>query len=131
MAGDIPVGKRVCCSPRCPFVSEVVTELGPMCRDHSRPLLFPVLKPRWGMGKSAGFADAPDHVPWEFVKPHERQARANHGGQSLARLAERGGLSVDELVAVLEDRAWDRAVSADRPANVARLRQLLREWIER
>lgn len=102
-----------------------------MCRDHSRPLLFPVLKPKWGMGKSAADGDAPDYVPWEFVKPHERRAQSNHGGQTLRRLAERGGLSADELVAVLEDRAWDRAVAADRPASVARLRQLLREWIER
>ena len=32
--------------------------------------------------------------PWALLEPHEAQARANHGGQSLKRLAERGGLGV-------------------------------------
>lgn len=45
-------------------------------------------------------------VPWGMVAPHERQARTNHGGQSLERLNERGGLDPTELVAVLEDRPW-------------------------
>lgn len=45
-------------------------------------------------------------VPLSFVEPHESQAKHNHGGQSLQRLAERGGLSPAELVAVVEDRKW-------------------------
>jgi hypothetical protein len=44
-------------------------------------------------------------VPWEIVAPHERQADRNHG-QTLRRLAERGGLSLCELAAVLEDRKY-------------------------
>lgn len=44
-------------------------------------------------------------VPWEMVAEHEAQARHNHD-QSLARLAERGGLDAAEAVAVLEDRDW-------------------------
>ena len=39
-------------------------------------------------------------MPWEFVAPHEQQALQNHK-QTLARLAERGGLSPGELVAVV------------------------------
>lgn len=35
-------------------------------------------------------------VPWRMVEPYEAQAVLNHG-QSLARLAERGGLSPREL----------------------------------
>ena len=42
----------------------------------------------------------PRSVPWAFVAPHEAQARANHD-QTLERLAERGGLSPSELVAVV------------------------------
>ncbi len=34
-------------------------------------------------------------VPWEFMAPHEAQARKNHG-QTLERLAERGGLGCAE-----------------------------------
>jgi hypothetical protein len=44
-------------------------------------------------------------VPYQLLESHAAQAQANHG-QPLARLAERGGLTVDEVVAVLEDRPW-------------------------
>jgi hypothetical protein len=42
----------------------------------------------------------PDSIPWEAISEHEPQARANHG-QSLDVLAQRGGLSPYELLAVL------------------------------
>jgi hypothetical protein len=42
-------------------------------------------------------------VPWDLVAPHERRARTNHG-QSLDRLAERGGLSPGELWVLVHDR---------------------------
>lgn len=41
-------------------------------------------------------------VRWELLAPHEAQAVKNHG-QSLARLAERGGLSPAEAYCVLHD----------------------------
>jgi hypothetical protein len=44
-------------------------------------------------------------IPWEMIAPHGRQAFRNHD-QTLERLAERGGLSPGEAVAVLEDRKW-------------------------
>ena len=49
--------------------------------------------------------DAPA-VPWSIIAPCERQASINHGEQTLERLAERGGLSASEAVAVLECRRW-------------------------
>ena len=39
-------------------------------------------------------------VPWEVMAPHESQCQRNHG-QSLKRLAERGGLSSSEAWAVV------------------------------
>jgi len=42
-------------------------------------------------------------IPWSLIAPHEQQAQLNHGGQTLKRLAERGGLDALEAVAVLED----------------------------
>ena len=66
----------------------------------------------------------PKTVPWALVAPHEAQARRNHD-QTLRRLAERGGLSPDELVAVLEDRRWERM---DRAAAVARLNELVQQF---
>ena len=45
-------------------------------------------------------------LPWRFLAPHEAQAKANHGGQSLNRLAARGGLSVCEAYFIALDRRY-------------------------
>lgn len=45
------------------------------------------------------------YVPWAKIASHESQAQKNHY-QSLELLASRGGLSMSELAAVLEDRPW-------------------------
>lgn len=47
-----------------------------------------------------------DAIPWEVIAPHEEQAHINHG-QSLERLAERGGLSYREMYAVLRNKKFD------------------------
>lgn len=60
-------------------------------------------------------------IPWSLIAPHEEQAERNHR-QSLERLAERGGLSPCEAVAVLEDRPW-RAMPPG--AAATRLRELI------
>ncbi len=44
-------------------------------------------------------------IPWSLIEPHEKQAHANHG-QTLQRLAERGGLDVGEALAIIEGRRW-------------------------
>jgi len=44
-------------------------------------------------------------IPWSVIAPCERQAKANHG-QSLERLAKRGGLGADEAVDVLMGWRW-------------------------
>lgn len=41
-------------------------------------------------------------LPWRFLHPHERQALENHR-QTLATLARRGGLSIEEAYCVLKD----------------------------
>ena len=41
-------------------------------------------------------------VPWEVMIPHEQSAQRRHG-QSLQRLAERGGLSAGEAWCILND----------------------------
>ena len=43
----------------------------------------------------------PNHVPYDFVKQYEEQAKKNHCGQDIARLNERGGLSWKELYYVI------------------------------
>lgn len=46
-------------------------------------------------------------APWELMIAHEKQALKNHS-QTIQRLAERGGLSPCEAVAVIEDRPYSR-----------------------
>lgn len=74
------------------------------------PKLFPILR---SYEERRKFPEVPDSLPWEFLEPHERQALRNHGGQTLARLAERGGLGVCEALAVVEGRAWSPMVPVD------------------
>jgi len=45
------------------------------------------------------------YIPWAMLAPHEDQAQQNHG-QSLERLAERGGLAPEEACDVLLGRHW-------------------------
>ena len=45
-------------------------------------------------------------VPWSVVEPHREQAQRNHD-QTLERLAERGGLGIEELTAILADQHWN------------------------
>lgn len=59
-------------------------------------------------------------LPWSLLAPHERQAQANHG-QTLERLAERGGLGLCEAVAILEDRRWRRMPRAEANAELVRI----------
>ena len=46
-------------------------------------------------------------IPWALISGHEDQAQTNHG-QSLTRLAERGGLGPSEAVVIIQDRLWRR-----------------------
>lgn len=51
-------------------------------------------------------------IPWWFIASHEAQAKLNHD-QTLERLAERGGLSPTEALAVLEDRRFPWKLDAE------------------
>jgi rubrerythrin len=51
-------------------------------------------------------------IPWALIAPHEARARTNHD-QTLERLAERGGLSACEAIAVLDERRWRTMSSPD------------------
>lgn len=62
--------------------------------DSIKPRMFPI-------------QDGPS-IPWSVIEPFDFQCQRNHGRQTLERIAERGGLSVLEAIAVLQAREWDR-----------------------
>lgn len=45
-------------------------------------------------------------IPWAFIAPHEAQAQRNHGGQTLERLASRGGLGASEVIDIVKGVRW-------------------------
>jgi hypothetical protein len=68
-------------------------------------------------------------VPWAFLAPHEPQARANHG-QTLERLAARGGLGVSEMLDIVRGQRWSTNWNRTR-SDVeleTELRQLVDAW---
>lgn len=91
------------------------------------PVTFPVLWQSLSPADEERLKEAgvPRSVPWAFVAPHERQAQDNHG-QPVVRLAQRGGLSPAELLAVVTGRQW-REVGRDVDA-APELMKLLREF---
>lgn len=66
-------------------------------------------------------------VPWEVMAPHESQAQRNHG-QSLARLAERGGLGTGEAWAVVNGLHWH---DMEKAIGWAEADRLWRQYAER
>lgn len=88
--------------------------------DH--PKDFPIL-----MDNRKKFPECPGSIPWAMLAPHERQALRNHD-QTLKRLAERGGLSTCEAMAVLEDRRWQKM---DVKESISKLLDLVKEWKEK
>lgn len=48
-------------------------------------------------------------LPWSLIESHRQQALENHG-QSLEKLADRGGLSFSEVAAIMENRKWSKIV---------------------
>lgn len=46
-------------------------------------------------------------IPMELLIPHEVQALRNHA-QPLERLANRGGVTPEEALAIIEERPWQR-----------------------
>nr|WP_295941241.1 hypothetical protein [uncultured Acidovorax sp.] len=66
-------------------------------------------------------------LTWTLIEPHRQQAMDNHG-QTLEKLADRGGLSFCEAAAILEDRKWSKIVW---PAGHERAEDPARCYLER
>lgn len=64
-------------------------------------------------------------IPWDFIAPHEAQAQNNHG-QSLERLASRGGLGASEAIDIILGNRWNTVKSCIE--NERWLVNKVREW---
>lgn len=79
---------------------------------------FPILhNPPFTVGDSR-----PSHVPWCIFVGHERQVDKNHG-QTLERLAERGGLHPTEMACILEDKKFDKNMTLDEALKIIAIHQ--------
>ena len=73
-------------------------------------------------------------VPWEFMVPHEAQHKLNHGGQTLERMAQRGGLGATEAWCCVNGlKLWpthdtDEGIANARQGWLELAEQVNREW---
>jgi hypothetical protein len=86
--------------------------------SHSSTVSFPIQ----GFWSRKQWKNVPaTTIPWAMIAPHEPQALWNHCGQSLERLAQRGGLAPCEAIAVLEDRKWHMMNEDESAAKLAEM----------
>lgn len=64
-------------------------------------------------------------IPFAMISPHEAQAQANHG-QTLTRLADRGGLSPSEALSILDNKRFGTHPNSE--ASAIALINRVREW---
>jgi hypothetical protein len=88
--------------------------------------MFPILLTSYKLAehvvaaRAAGLCQITVAIPWGLIAPHARQAWENHT-QTLERLAQRGGLSRCEAVAVLENRPWRKMDQVEAERRLAEL----------
>ena len=87
------------------------------CQDNMKT--FPILSEFHGWRKE---------VPFDFVAPHESQAKRNHS-QSLKKLAERGGLSPVELYAVIRGLDWTKENSWLYDMTESEAQNIIDQWL--
>lgn len=83
-------------------------------------------RPKWD--RNEGMEHLPRFfIPWEMILPHDKQSKNNHS-QSLERIAQRGGFSRCESIAVLQDRNWT-AIGVEIADKM--LKEMVRVWKEK
>ncbi len=68
------------------------------------------------------------YIPRGLLSPHEKQAWRNHG-QSLSKLAQRGGLSWAEALAIIEDKKLRDAEHDEKVAETI-IRKMAAEYMK-
>lgn len=93
-----------------------------MLEEDAKMKRFPVLL---DCHERKQYDDCPDSIPWELIEPYRVRACKNQHQQTLENLARQGGLSPDELVAVIEERRWKSMTMRDA---VNRLKQIVERY---
>jgi hypothetical protein len=88
------------------------------------PILWPFIRSAEGLVMEA--LRCPREVPWDFVASHHVRCLLNHG-QTVERLAERGGLSPHEMLAVVTDRPYQEVANLTFGGAVMELKSVLHE----
>ena len=71
-----------------------------------------------------------ESVPWAMLEEHAYQVESNHG-QTLERLAERGGLGLTEIVAAVEGKRLRDVRGMSEDSALERVRELVFDWERR
>lgn len=85
-------------------------------RDRGFPVMWPYNQERIRLYT---LYNCPRYVPWGLLRLHEAQCMKNHL-QTVNVLAERGGLDVSELAAVLDDLPWKQILVSDAVSCITR-----------
>lgn len=106
-SGDVTVGD----------LRQLAEALSESSASSEKPRMFPI-------------QNGPD-IPWSVIAPFEKQAQRQHS-QTLERLAQRGGLSVCEVISILEGDGdyfhyWSNRSRKDDAANVLTLQGIVKE----
>lgn len=76
------------------------------------------------------YSELPRSVPWSIVAPYEAQALHNHCGQSLEKLAQRGGLDPRELCGIMIGKSFRELLEMTPEFAVKHILQSLAEFEE-
>lgn len=109
----------------CPYCGEAVLyEAMHACAGNKGGGQFPIQR-----GDEARRLNLPipRSIPWLFIVPHEAQALRNHG-QSIQRLAERGGTSVKETLAIVRGLKWQEVTHLSEWKAWEELSKLIDVW---
>ncbi len=92
----------------------------------SDPETFPVL---YGAGceKPKNHPTWPLSVPFGFIAEHAQQCRRNHS-QTPQRLAERGGLALKEMIAVIHNMPYERVPRMTDDEMAGLIRAFVADW---
>lgn len=78
---------------------------------------FPIMRNYSRRAQAPGAVEPRKSIPWAMLAPHEDRAMRNHG-QTLERLAQRGGLAPCEALWILRDERWGGPIPADEDAQL-------------